>query len=99
MSKYDMLEVENDGQILLMLVMVDKKGSMKRYTTYAQLLEAIQEHEDDNGKHTGRLLTVKKLNTIFTNIIYKKENQPGNYKVENKVTGSSQNWTTSELCF
>ena len=68
-SKYDVLEVEKDGQILQRLVKVDKKdGSRKRYTTYEQLFDAIKEYHEENGKHTGRLLTFKKLKIIFANI-------------------------------
>ena len=68
-SKYGVLEVEKDGQIIQRLVKVDQKdGSRKRYVTYEKLFDAIKEYHDDNGKHTGRLLTFKKLKIIFVNI-------------------------------
>ena len=68
-TKFDILEVEKDGQIHQRLVKVDKKdGSRKRYVTYEKLFEAIQEYHEESGKHTGRLLTFNKLKQIYANI-------------------------------
>ena len=69
LTKFDILEVEKDGQIHQRLVKVDKKdGSRKRYVTYEKLFVAIQEYHEESGKHTGRLLTFNKLKQIYANI-------------------------------
>ena len=61
-TKFDILEVEKDGQIHQRLVKVDKKdGSRKRYVTYEKLFDAIQEYHEESGKHTGRLLTMQQV--------------------------------------
>ena len=57
-TKYDILEVEEDGHIHQRLVKVDQKdGTRKRYVTYEMLFDAIQEYHEQSGKQIGRLLT------------------------------------------
>jgi hypothetical protein len=61
--------VEKDNKIQKRLVKVDQKdGTRKRYVTYENLFESIEEFHEDSGKHTGRALTFKKLQLIFANI-------------------------------
>ena len=68
-NKFEVLQVEKDGVLLERLVKVDKKdGSRKRYVTYESLFDAIMEYHAEAGKHTGRLLTFKKLQQIYANI-------------------------------
>jgi hypothetical protein len=68
-TKFDILEVEKDGQIHQRLVKVGKNdGFRKQYVTYKKLFEAIQEYYEESGKHTGRLLTFNKLKQIYANI-------------------------------
>ena len=45
-----------------------KDGSRKRYVVYEQLCDVIREAHELAGKHTGRLLTFKKLQEQFANI-------------------------------
>ena len=64
-NKFEVLQVEKDGVLLERLVKVDKKdGSRKRYVTYESLFDSIMEYHAEAGKHTGRLLTFKKLQQI-----------------------------------
>ena len=66
-TMFDIIEVGQDGQIHQRLVKFDKKdGFGKRYVTYKKLFEAIQEYREESGKHTGRLLTFKKLQFVKT---------------------------------
>ena len=68
-ARFEVLEVEKDNKIQKRLVKVDQKdGTRKRYVTYENLFESIEEFHEDSGKHTGRALTFKKLQLIFANI-------------------------------
>ena len=50
--------VEKDGNIKKCLLRIEKKkGNRKRYVTFENIFDAIDEHHMDGVKHTGRLLT------------------------------------------
>ena len=69
LRKFEILQVEKDGKMLERLVKVNKKDGVRpRFATYETLYDSILEYHAEAGKHTGRLLTFKKLKERYANI-------------------------------
>ena len=59
--RFEVLEVEKDNKIQKRVVKVDQKdGTSKRYVTYANLFESIEEFYEESVKHTEKALTLKR---------------------------------------
>ena len=69
-GKYNILEVQREGGLVeQQLVKVDKSGTRKVCATYEMLFDAISEyHHSAEGKHPGRLQTLKSIKRVYTNI-------------------------------